>query len=55
MNEEDYLKAGRYYYQNDKSVKRIMYIGNNLYTLSEGMIKANLIDTLEQVGQVAIP
>ena len=41
LSREDYLKAGNYWYDSDKNVKRILYIGDVLYTLSNNFIKAN--------------
>lgn len=36
-------------------VTRSLYIGDYLYTISNGMIKANKIDTLEEAGSVKLP
>jgi uncharacterized secreted protein with C-terminal beta-propeller domain len=47
---EDELKRG-YYYGSDYSVKRALYIGNVLYTLSDRMLKANDLENLEELKQ----
>ncbi|MDP6670593.1 MAG: beta-propeller domain-containing protein [archaeon] len=47
---EDELKRGSYY-GGDYSVKRSLYIGNVLYTLSENMLKANALDSLEELKE----
>jgi len=39
LSDEDYKKSG-YYYNPEKHVERILYIGDTLYTLSKGMVKA---------------
>lgn len=54
LDEEDYLKAGSYYHS-DKFIERILYIGNNFYTLSKGMVKANEINGLKEVDRLEIP
>ena len=43
---EEELKRG-YYYGDEYSVKRALYIGDVLYTLSDKMLKANDLSTLE--------
>jgi len=40
LSDEDYKKSG-YYYNPEKHVERILYIGDTLYTLSKGMVKAH--------------
>lgn len=47
---EDELKRGSYY-SGEYSVKRALYIGNVLYTLSENMLKANALDTLAELKE----
>ncbi len=48
LNDEDYIKAGSYWSQTEKSISRILYIGDNLYTLSPAMIKSNQLDSLQE-------
>lgn len=55
LSGEDYLKAGNNWYGSDKNVQRIIYIGDKLYTLSNGMIKANAIADLKENGSIVIP
>jgi len=50
ISEEEELKRG-YYFGNDYSVKRALYIGNVLYTLSDNMLKANALDTLAELKE----
>ncbi|MGE5381014.1 MAG: beta-propeller domain-containing protein, partial [Methylocystaceae bacterium] len=53
MNSEDYLKAGYNGYDYRKSVQRILYIQDTLYTLSPAMIKANALENFEEIGGIA--
>jgi inhibitor of cysteine peptidase len=55
LSADDYLKAGRHWYGSDKNVSRIIYIGDNLFTLSNSMIKANAMEDLKEKGSVVIP
>ena len=50
VSSEDELKRG-YYFGDDYSVKRALYIGNVLYTLSGKMLKANALDTLSELKE----
>lgn len=53
-HENDFTKFG-YYYESDNSVKRSLYIGNNLYTISNSMIKISDLDTLKEINNVSMP
>jgi hypothetical protein len=55
LNADEYLKAGQEWYASNRNVERILYIGDNLYTISRGLIKANKISDLAEVGSLAIP
>lgn len=55
LSGEDYLKAGRYWYDNNKNVERILYIGDTLYTLSKGLFKANSLGSLQEIKALAVP
>lgn len=50
VSEEDELKRG-YYYGDEYSVKRSLYISDVLYTLSNKMLKANSLSTLEELKE----
>ncbi len=54
LSEADRLKAGNYWYESDKNVKRILYINDTLYTISGKYIKANNLNTLEEIKTLAI-
>ncbi len=54
MNDKGALKSGRYSFKSNKSVQRILYIGDTLYTLSNSMIKANDINDLKEKKSVLI-
>ncbi len=54
ISDEEYKKAGNSWYNSDKNVQRILYIGDDLFTLSNGMIKANAMKDLKEKGSVVI-
>lgn len=55
MSADDIAKAGTYGYDMNRYVQRILYIGDTLYTLSNGEIRANDMATLAQTGSIRIP
>ena len=55
LTEEDYIKAGNSWYNSDKNVQRIIYIGDKLFTLSNQMIKANDMADMKEKGSLLIP
>lgn len=46
----DYKMAGDYWYSSDKNIRRIVYIGDYLYTLSDFQIQAHDIDDVSTQG-----
>jgi len=54
LSAEDYLKAGNYWYDSDKNVARILYINDDLYTLSNSYIVANRLDDLHEIKRLEI-
>ena len=54
LSAEELLKAGSSYANADKEIKRILYIDNVLYTLSDGMIKANGMTGLKELNSLAL-
>ncbi|HOQ36511.1 MAG TPA: beta-propeller domain-containing protein [Acetivibrio sp.] len=55
ISDEEYKKAGSYYYNPERFVERILYIGDTLYTLSPGMVKANGLNDMEEKDSLVIP
>ena len=53
--DEDLLKMGYYYYGYGKEVRRSLYIDNVLYTISDAMIKANDLGSLEELKSIELP
>jgi len=49
---EDFLKSG-YYFYSDRSITRSLYINHLLYTISDTMIKANVIEDLSEEAKVS--
>lgn len=52
LDEQDYLKAGDYWGGSNREIERIVCINDNLYTLSESMIKANQRDNLGELKRL---
>ncbi len=51
LNEQDMLKSGIYENGNyEKHIQRILYIGDNLYTLSNKMIKSNSLKDFSEIN-----
>jgi inhibitor of cysteine peptidase len=55
LSKDDYLRSGTGWYDSDKNISRLLYIKDNLYTLSNSIIKANGLENLEDRNQVNIP
>lgn len=45
---------GKYYYGYDTQIRRSLYIGSTLYTVSGGFVKANDLATLAEIGKVEL-
>ncbi|MGE5545225.1 MAG: beta-propeller domain-containing protein [Bacillota bacterium] len=52
LTDEDYLKAGHYWYSSDRNVERILYINNGLYTLSKGRVRVHDLSTFKETGNL---
>jgi hypothetical protein len=55
LSEEDYLKAGNYWYDSSKNIRRIIYIGDSLYSLSDSMLTAHGLESMKEKNRVLIP
>ncbi|CAG7625394.1 hypothetical protein PAESOLCIP111_02721 [Paenibacillus solanacearum] len=55
LSDSDIQKAGRSWYGSDKNIERLLYIGDTLYTSSQGMIKANDLTDLREIGTLTLP
>jgi len=51
---DDLVKSG-FYFESEYSVKRVLYIENLLYTISDKRIKINELTTLQQVNEIDLP
>jgi len=54
INQEVDLKSG-YYYDWEYQVQRSLFIDNTLYTVSQAMIKANDLTTMNEIAEVEFP
>jgi len=55
LSKDDMLKSGVYWYNSDKNINRIIYIGNNLYTISNKILMANKLEDMRQINMIEIP
>lgn len=55
LTKEDYAKAGYNWYGSESNVERILYIGDHLYTLSQGKIMVHTLAGLNHVTTLTIP
>ncbi|MBI3034120.1 beta-propeller domain-containing protein [Candidatus Woesearchaeota archaeon] len=53
--EDDSLEKSGYYYSSPYSVKRALYIDNTLYTVSDKLIKANDLGSMEETARIKLP
>ena len=54
LDENDWKRSGNYYY-GDKSIDRLIYIGNNLYTIADSGYSAyNMTTDFEKVGELKL-
>ncbi|MCL2664004.1 MAG: beta-propeller domain-containing protein [Defluviitaleaceae bacterium] len=54
LDSEDMLKAGLYGGDYSKYIKRLLYIGDTLYSASESMIKSHRLSDLAETGSVEL-
>jgi inhibitor of cysteine peptidase len=50
----DYLKAGEYWYESNKSIERILYIDDVLYTVSRDKVKASGLMDLKEINSLPL-
>lgn len=55
LSEEAMKNAGSAWYGSDLNVERLLYIGDTLYSASQGMIKANDLATLKELRALPLP
>lgn len=55
LSAEDFAKSGQFGFDYSKSVRRILYAGNTLYTLSDRILKANDMSSLAERGTLTYP
>jgi inhibitor of cysteine peptidase len=51
----DFNQTDYYWHSSGSDVKRSLYIGNVLYTISDAKIKMNNLDSLEQINELGLP
>jgi inhibitor of cysteine peptidase len=55
LSQDDLIKSGQYGFEYNKSVRRILYAGDTLYTLSDRMLKASDMSSLQERGVLPYP
>ncbi|RED85269.1 beta-propeller domain-containing protein [Cohnella phaseoli] len=55
LSDEDFLKSGQYGYDDSKAVRRILYSGDTLFTLSASELKASDMASLAEKGKLIYP
>jgi uncharacterized secreted protein with C-terminal beta-propeller domain len=53
-DDQTFLKSGYYYFDDEHSVKRSLYIDDVLYTISGKKIKLNSLDDLEEIKELVL-
>ncbi|MBI3623574.1 beta-propeller domain-containing protein [Candidatus Pacearchaeota archaeon] len=54
-NDSEFKKSGYYFYGGENSISRSLYMDDTLYTFSPAMIKANDINSLDEINSVKLP
>jgi len=54
LSDEDYMKSGDWGYNTDRSVERILYIDDTLYTLSKELIKAHNLNSMKEINSLEL-
>lgn len=54
LKDEDILKSGQYYLNGSKAIERIIFIKDTLYTLSQAMLKANDLTSLQEENSLML-
>lgn len=52
LDDDELLKAGQFWHNGDRFIRRILYIGDTLYTVSDTAIKASALGDLSEIGML---
>ncbi|MFM9330441.1 beta-propeller domain-containing protein [Paenibacillus mesotrionivorans] len=55
LGEDELKKAGGSLYESNHQIGRLLYIGDTLYSLSPGQIRAQNLETLAETGRLELP
>ncbi len=53
--DDSFMKSGRYYHGSIYSIKRSLYMDDTLYTVSDGMVKMNGLQNLDEINKIYLP
>ncbi|MAG47263.1 hypothetical protein CL617_01540 [archaeon] len=54
ISHDNYVENGNYYGYQDSRIRRSLYIGDSLYTISNNLVKANDLFNLQEISNVKI-
>ncbi len=55
LSASEQLKMGYYWPGDEWQIRRLLYVGDHLYAISDGMITANEIDTMQLTSSITLP
>ncbi|MDF2936140.1 MAG: beta propeller protein, partial [Paenibacillaceae bacterium] len=55
LGDDELKKAGGVFYGSNHQIQRLLYIGDTLYSLSPGQIRAQHMETLAETGRLELP
>jgi inhibitor of cysteine peptidase len=55
FSEDELLKMGYYWTSYEMQIRRLLYIGDHLYAVSDGMISASKIGSMEMISCITLP
>lgn len=55
LGEDELNKTGGFLYEGTHQIGRLLYIGDTLYSLSPGQVRAQNLDTLAETGRLELP
>lgn len=55
LSDDEINKTGNAFYGSKHQIERLLYIGDTLYSLSQGQIRTQSLDTLAETGRLELP
>ena len=54
LSASDYLHSGNTWYNSDKNIERVIYINNNIYSLSKCLVTAHSLPDFKECGMLSL-